>query len=78
MWNLDLLRKRFLAIVERHRLPDGSYCRWLWQNAAGDRELGANEYGCADAANLLYTFCAFPTGDARRQLKESLLSMQDP
>lgn len=78
MWNLDLLRDRFLAIVERHRLPDGSYCRWLWQNDAGSRELGANEYGCADAANLLYTFCAFPVGDAREQLKESLLSMQDP
>ena len=77
MWNLDLLRERFLAIIERHRLPDGSYCRWLWQNEAGTRELGVNEYGCADAANLLYTFCAFPTGEAREALKESLLAMQN-
>ena len=78
MMNLDLLRQRIIAIVERHRLPDGSYCRWLWQDEKNTRKLGANEYGCADAANLLYTCCAFPTGDAREQLKQSLLSMQNP
>ena len=36
--------------VESHRLEVGSYARWLWQNEKGDREMGSNPYGVADAA----------------------------
>ena len=46
--------------VESHRVETGSYARWLWQNEKGDRELGPNPYGCADAANILYSIGAFP------------------
>jgi hypothetical protein len=51
--------------VEKHELKDkGAYCRWLWGGTVwgGDsapRELGKNEYGCADAANILYTINEF-------------------
>ena len=47
-------------IVARHRLDEGAYARWLWQDEAAERDLGVNEYGCADAANILYTISLFP------------------
>lgn len=62
MRNLDYLLSKILQTVHSHNLGEiGRYCRWLWQNEAGDRELGLNEYGCADAANILYTLDCFPT-----------------
>ena len=66
--NIDSLREKISAVVRAHALGDGAYARWLWQNAAGDRELGANEYGIADAANILYTIGGFPNGEKREQL----------
>ncbi len=59
--------------LRAHALGDGAYARRLWQNAAGDRELGANEYGIADAANILYTIGEFPTGEKREQLCAALV-----
>ena len=66
-------------IVARHRLAEGQYCRWLWQNETGDRELGVNEYGCADAANILYTIGDFIRDPEKRaKWVETLQSQQDP
>ena len=76
--NIDSLREKISAVVRAHALGDGAYARWLWQNAAGDRELGANEYGIADAANILYTIGEFPTGEKREQLCAALAARQDP
>ncbi len=53
--------------VETHKIDDGVYSRWLWQNEAHDREMGVNPYGCADAANILYTIGAFPSDPAERE-----------
>lgn len=54
-------------VIDAHSLGEtGAYCRWLWQNEAGNRELGINEYGCADAANILYMIGAFPSDPAER------------
>ena len=76
--NIDNLREKISAVVRAHALEDGAYARWLWQNAAGDRELGANEYGIADAANILYTIGEFPNGEKRAQLCAALAARQDP
>ena len=81
---LDLTR--FIAscedIIASHAMAGctaGSYRRWNWQNPAGDRDLGLNEYGCADAANILYTIGRFPAEPAERAgWVEVLRSLQDP
>ena len=52
--------------VETHRVGVGAYARWLWQNENGDREMGVNPYGCADAANILYSIGAFPKDPMER------------
>jgi hypothetical protein len=65
-------------ILATHRLDrPGAYRRW---NSAGtERDLGLNPYGCADAANILYTIGRFP-GDAveRASWIAVLQSLQDP
>ncbi|HUV08643.1 MAG TPA: hypothetical protein VMX75_12990 [Spirochaetia bacterium] len=66
--------------VENHNLGrPGSYQRWKWQNHAGTRDLTANAYGCADAANILYTIGSLPSDCAGREgFVTSLQSFQDP
>ena len=69
-----------LEAVKSHELKDrpGAYCRWLWQNEKCTRELGINEYGCADAINILYTLNEFYCdADTRRARIDALLSLQD-
>lgn len=78
MINLDALTEKFSAIVSSHALGEGQYARWLWQNPSSTRELGNNEYGCADAANILYTIGRFPVGEAREASLCALLDLQDP
>ena len=62
MLDIRDLVNRIEETVQNHNLPDrpGVYVRWLWQNKSANRELGPNEYGCADAANILYTIGKFP------------------
>ncbi len=63
-------------IVERHRLGPGQYARWLWDRDG--RDLGVNPYGCADAANILYTLGRFPADEGeRRAFVETMRGMQD-
>jgi hypothetical protein len=55
----------------------GAYGRWT--RAGNGRDLGPNPYGCADAANLLYSLGRFPRDDAeRRGFVETLRGFQDP
>lgn len=64
--------------VETHFIGTGAYARWLWQDEKGTRKLGVNPYGCADAANILYTIGEFPGGEEeRRAWVETLWQMQD-
>ena len=66
-------------VVDSHRLAEGAYCRWLWQSKEGQRELGVNPYGCADAANILYTIGDFPGEPAARaHWISALQAMQEP
>ncbi len=55
--------------VEAHKLAPGSYARYLWQDERNSREMGENEYGCADAANILYTIGRFPSFDEEAERK---------
>lgn len=67
MPDLRELIDRVRAIVAAHALgTTGHYARWLWQDDTGARALGVNEYGCADAANILYTVGRFPSVPSER------------
>ena len=67
-------------IVASHALPaKGAYRRWNNRGADDARDLGVNPYGCADAANILYTIGRFPSDPASRAgWIDTLQSMQDP
>ena len=77
--NLNELTGRIRATVDSHRLArEGEYANWLWQNAAGTRDLGVSAYGCADAANILYTLNDFPRDPRVRQACVNVLKgLQD-
>lgn len=65
-------------VVESHKLGTGAYARWIME---GDekRQMGINEYGCADAANILYTIGDFPRDvEERKEWVRILQDMQDP
>jgi hypothetical protein len=66
------------ALVANHLLDrPGAYRRWNWDDGSG-RDLGLNPYGCADAANILYTIGRFPQEPSERQSwVEALQSLQD-
>ena len=77
--NIDKLVENIRETVERHRIEPGGYRRWLWNNASGGRQLGVNEYGCADAANILYTIGCFEGNPAAREnWVRTMQGMQDP
>lgn len=83
MDNIQSIIDRIHHNVEIHRISTGRYSRWLWQEGAknnqnqspdanaifkgGNRELGINPYGCADAANILYTINRFPSVLSEKQ-----------
>ena len=68
------------GIVASHALgPPGAYRRWNWQDERKGRDLGLNPYGCADAANLLYTIGDFPAdSDERQGWVRTLQGLQEP
>lgn len=73
----DLLQKIENRVVA-HRISVGNYSRYLWQNEKGTRQMGSNPYGCADAANLLYTLGRFPSDvDERAAFVKILQGFQD-
>ena len=77
--NIDNIVKNVYDTVMSHQLEEGVFARWIWQDENNSRELGINEYGCADAANLLYTIGEFPTDpDVRDKWVKALQSMQNP
>lgn len=78
--NIQPLVNEIRNIVNNHRMEEeGQYCRYLWQNKENNRKMGLNEYGCADAVNILYTINDFPGREESRQNHIRVLqSMQDP
>lgn len=76
---LDDLILRIKKCVDEHQLSPGCYARYLWNNEKGTRKMGRNEYGCADAANILYTIGYFPTDPTERaEFVRHLQEMQEP
>lgn len=77
--NIDHLIEKIYKTVESHRLETGVYARYLWQDEKNTRKMGINEYGCADAANILYTIGAFPQDPAERACwVKAMREMQNP
>jgi hypothetical protein len=68
------------AIVASHALPAlGAFRRWNDRGPDATRDLGMNPYGCADAANILYTIGRFPADPAARAgWVGALRSLQNP
>jgi hypothetical protein len=75
--NIDALIAEIKACVDRHRIGEfGEYARRLWGENC---DLGINEYGCADAANILYSISSFPRDEKERNgFVKTLRGMQDP
>lgn len=73
--NMNPLIERVRETIENHKLSPGVYARWIWADPNGkERAYGiSNEYGCADAANLLYTIGDFPKEEEERKCWVSAL-----
>lgn len=80
MRNIQGLVDIIYETVKNHKLEkDGEYTRWLWQDENNSRVLGKSEYGCADAANILYTINEFPKDRKERDgFVQAIGSMQNP
>lgn len=76
--NINELLQKIENRVVAHRISIGNYSRYLWQNEKGTQQMGSNPYGCADAANLLYTLGRFPSdADERAAFVNTLQGFQD-
>lgn len=80
MKNIDFILEQAKQTLDTHRLETpGAYKCWLWQDKTVSRMLGINEYGCADAANILYMIGEFPgQPDERKSWVDTLQSFQSP
>ncbi len=66
-------------VLKTHNQGIGQYARWIWQNKEKSRSLLPSEYGCADAANILYTIGEFPKdAEERSAWVQTLQSFQNP
>ena len=73
--NIDSLIEKIYECVSRHRLSEGCYARYTFGEG---KDLGKNEYGCADAANILYSIGRFPSEPTERaEWVRNLQQMQD-
>ena len=78
--NIQPLIDHAMEIISTHKVTEqpGAYARWIWQNESNTRRLGINEYGCADAANILYMIGQFPSeADERSGWVKTLQSFQN-
>ncbi len=62
------------SVIASHKLEkEGEYARWIWQDEKGTRNLGVNEYGCADAMNIMYTIGEFACSPEVREARIKVL-----
>ena len=65
--NIDSVISKIRKTIATHELEaPGEYTRWLWLHETRERHLGLNEYGVADAANMLYCIGDFQMSDEKR------------
>ena len=76
-YEIDDLIEKIRDCVDRHALENpGEYRRYTVGDKKND---GVNEYGVADAANILYTIGDFPRDkETREGFVKTLQKMQDP
>ena len=68
------LIRNIKKVLEAHKISVGNYARFT----QGEQGMKSNEYGCADAANILYTIGEFPGDVEERKLwVETLQNMQE-
>ena len=68
MYDLRPFILEIKKIVERHYLgAPGKYTRWITQDEKSSRDLGSTPYGCANAANILYTINELPTDSKEKE-----------
>ena len=70
---IDALLDKIRATVANHEVENGAYARWLWQDKDGTRKMGPNEYGCADASNILYMLGDMPSDTKTRDARVKAL-----
>lgn len=76
--NINLLLDNIRKIVERHRVEVGGYSLRTFADSP-EKDRSINAYGCADAANILYSLGDFPRDVAERaEWIRTLQSMQNP
>lgn len=77
--NVDSIIEKVRRTVETHKISEGAYARYLWQDKNHSRKMGVNEYGCADAANILYIIGDFERDPEKRACwVRTMQKMQDP
>ena len=70
--NITHLIDKIYEAVEARKIAPGVYKRFI-------NDEGADPYGCADAANILYTIGRFPKdAEERKAFVDALRAMQDP
>ncbi len=78
MHNISSIVDNILHLTETHKIDDGAYQRWTIQDENNSRSFDLNAYGCADAANILYTCGKFPSDASEREMfVKTLCSLQD-
>ena len=76
--NINPLLQNIRKIVERHQITAGGYALCTFDDGTG-KDSGINAYGCADAANILYTIGDFPRDiEERQKWIRTLQNMQQP
>ena len=77
--NIDPIVEKIHRCVRKHELGAGAYARYTRPDEAKGRTVEVNPYGCADAANLLYTIGNFERDPQRRAESIAVMqAMQDP
>ncbi|PCJ61310.1 MAG: hypothetical protein COA79_06935 [Planctomycetota bacterium] len=79
MFDISDFIKSVEGIIASHQLGTiGAYQRWKTQSPENNREMGIDPYGCADAANILYTIGRFPSDQEERvEWIKTLQSLQE-
>ena len=76
--NIDTIIEKTLDNIEKHKISEGKYTRYIIDPENGEKDTKINAYGVADAANILYTLDAMPkTTEERKAFADTLKSFQD-
>ena len=78
MINIDPIIEKAKQIVDAHKIAPGKYTRFIINPETNEKCTELNAYGCADAANILYTIDDMPkTYEERKAFSDVLKAFQD-